>query len=368
MRIDSPIWTPITEMNNEIHESLLGNLERFRELMLDPVSTNLYYGVDNLAIGVMGENPQTHQNEINSSAIVDSLECLACAIGLERAFNQEYADHAPGYLQRESKLAKVSEETYFGYDAAFEGGFSRSEKIISLTSKMLGLEPFFENPFRGEIGCQTKFGILTTREVHAMYYAWRIQSLLQFVKKRTLLEIGPGMGRSLKLAARMGIKSTGVDLPIGLVGSALYLASTIGEDAIWLSGEKENPKAIVRLLLPQDYFSSSKKYGVILNTDSLTEMSKLVAMEYMEKIFRTGEIFLSVNHEANEFTVTELLENFPKFKKSIRSQYPLRSGYMEEICVYLAAQPTFIRTSALRRDRNLNTRSGPVPRRNLQDC
>jgi hypothetical protein len=332
MNIDSPIWTPITEMNNEIHESLLGNLERFRELMLDPVSTNLYYGVDNLAIGVVGENPETHQNEINLEVIVDSLESLASAIGLECAFNQEYADHAPGYLQRESKVEKVFEEIYFGQGAAFVEDFSRSEKVLSLTSKMLGLEPFFENPFRGEFGLHTKFGIISTREVHAIYYAWRIQSLLQFVKKRTLLEVGPGMGRTLKLAARMGIKSTGVDLPIGLVGSALYLASTIGEDEIWLSGEKKNSKATVRLLLPQDYFSSSEKYGVILNTDSLTEMSELVATEYMEKIFRTGEIFLSVNHEANQFTVTDLLGNFPKFKKSLRSQYPLRSGYIEEVC------------------------------------
>jgi hypothetical protein len=69
---------------------------------------------------------------------------------------------------------------------------------------------------------------------------------------------------------------------------------------------------------------------VVLNVDSLTEMGEKTATDYFTWMSENCETFLSINHEANHFTVRDLcLSLYPSSLRS-RNPYALRTGYVEE--------------------------------------
>src|SRR5262249_32822468 len=139
-------------------------------------------------------------------------------------------------------------------------------------------------------------------------------------------EIGAGMGRTAYYAHRFGLTDyTIVDLPHMLIGQACFLAATLGEDRVWLMGEPKVDDAI-RLLPPQS-LQPTDCFDVVLNADSMTEMNQQGAERYLSFITSRCSVFISINHEANEFTVHELFGSTPH----MRHPYPLRPGYLEEI-------------------------------------
>ena len=71
--------------------------------------------------------------------------------------------------------------------------------------------------------------------------------------------------------------------------------------------------------------ATNETYDVAFNADGLTEISLEAAQKYAAVIRRRCRALISINHEANAFTVRELFG-----KPASRYPYWLREGYVEE--------------------------------------
>ena len=70
-----------------------------------------------------------------------------------------------------------------------------------------------------------------------------------------------------------------------------------------------------------------------LNVDSMTEMAEPTARAYVDQIQARADMFLSINHEANGFTVREVAKELGQIAVS-REAYWMRHGYVEEMFMY----------------------------------
>ena len=188
----------------------------------------------------------------------------------------------------------------------------------------------FPSPFPGENGLSTSHGLVTYRAVNAIYQAHRVNQLT--LGRGCCLEIGGGVGRTAFFAKMMGVTDyTLVDLPMTIVGQALFLMATLGSDAVWLIGEPvEKQHGCIRLVPPAFVSDTSERFDLVLNVDSFTEMDQVHAKGYIEFAMSNADALLSINHEANQFTVRELASGVSSFS---RSPYWFRTGYVEELAL-----------------------------------
>jgi hypothetical protein len=301
----SVLWSNIIpSKQNDIHAAIVAGGSRYYELLAKPSLTNLYYGVDNFCADVIAA-----AKDIPPAAASDHVHglliALAESLGVEAVWNPEGGSKFP---HREPKL-KTSPNA-----------------LLAAIDSVLGAKLFFPNPFTGEVGVDTSRGTVSLRAVNALYQAARLKKVAELIGGRRCLEIGAGTGRTAYFSWQFGLRPyTIVDLPMALVGQACFLSATIGENNIWLFGE-EKPKSddVVRLAPPHWLFAGDEHFDLVLNADSLTEMSLDYAKRYIAFITNRTEFFLSINHEANEFRVCDLLPAMFRFP------YPLRTGYVEE--------------------------------------
>ena len=164
--------------------------------------------------------------------------------------------------------------------------------------------------------------------MQAIYQAHRLKGCLSVIETgQSILEIGGGMGRTAYYAHRLDmVDYTIVDLPLALVGQACFLAGALGEDAVSLHGES---RAGICLRPPQWLKDNKRRFDIALNVDSLTEMSREYAEYYLSFIRTNCRSFLSINHEANDFTTQELAPDL----FASRMPYPMRRGYVEEFAL-----------------------------------
>jgi hypothetical protein len=118
-------------------------------------------------------------------------------------------------------------------------------------------------------------------------------------------------------------------LPLTSVAQGYFLGRTLGPGAISLFKEARSSIAI---LPPSAFLNSDDRYDVVLNADSLTELNREEASAYCAAFRDRANIFLSINHEINPFTVRELYAAVAGPSVS-RSPYWMRGGYVEEIFV-----------------------------------
>ena len=145
-------------------------------------------------------------------------------------------------------------------------------------------------------------------------------------------EIGPGLGRTAYFSKLLGVtKYTLVDMPIPSLCSAYFLGCSLPNEIFVFNGESEKNEKVIKFQQPEAFLNDNELYDVILNADSLTEMGIDVARNYLKSFITKTEWFLSINHEANEFTVRELAAEFTEYKLVSRSRSWVRSGYVEEL-------------------------------------
>ncbi|MFC1971189.1 putative sugar O-methyltransferase [Chloroflexota bacterium] len=176
---------------------------------------------------------------------------------------------------------------------------------------------------------KTTRGIASYRAVQSLYQAWRIRDLLREIRNPSVVEIGAGTGRTAYYAYRLGInRYTIIDLPLTCASQAHFLSRVLGVDAIRLYGETGNGIAI---LPPQAFTRELEHFDLVVNVDSLTEMDFQIAQRYWKDIERKAPMFLSINHEFNQFTVHDLIVNSNKVCEYSSCLYWMRPGYVEEI-------------------------------------
>lgn len=175
----------------------------------------------------------------------------------------------------------------------------------------------FPHVYVRECGLVTKRGLAWGRAFHAIYQARLL--------KGKVLEIGGGLGQTAYYAYRFGaIDYTIVDLPFTALSQGYWLGRALGEDQVVLPGEPYRQHGI-KLLDPDTFFAGDDQFEVAFNCDSLTELSESIAARYAAEVRKRARRFISINHEANGFTVGQLLG-----RATTRHPYWMRDGYVEE--------------------------------------
>jgi hypothetical protein len=295
-----------SEYHADIDEALRnGPRATVEEILRNPATSDLFYGFENLCRFLL-RGQRTEDKKAPAQAL-DGLLAFSEAIGMRRHDNPEdYGLRRPVAESADAVLANL--------DAA-----------LSVTLPV-------PNPFPREYGLATSRGVVSYRVPQAMYQAWRIRELTSGIQRPKVLEIGAGLGRTALYANVFGITDyTLVDIPISAVAHGYFLGRTLGQKSVALSGESP---AAVTLRTPEEFHADTTHYDLIVNVDSLSEMDRTIAEQYMAAIRSRTSTFLSINHESNAFTVRELLGGI----RALRYPYWLRRGYVEEIAQFDTAK------------------------------
>lgn len=277
----SGIWKGIFETHQRpLHDIFMrGSIEQAAEILGNPSGNFLHYGFENTFKGSTGKCFRD----------TSFIRLLSIALGAERTPNPDQERMSIRFrigTMRRKFIEPVDE-------------------ILARIDHRIGYRIEFPNIFSGEDGFITPRGIASHRAIHAIYQA----SLL----KGRVLEIGGGLGRTAFYAIRFGITDyTIVDLPFTGISQGYFLGKTLGANQ-------------VKIISPDEFFSSTETYDVALNVDSLTEISSALAQRYATAIRNRAERFISINHESSDFAVCELFSN-----RVSRHPYWLRPGYVEE--------------------------------------
>lgn len=316
---NSNIWDNyIGGLNKPIHEALSsGNLEAATEVLRNPSKNTHFWGFDSIAAAPPGmtepherilrmHNKRAPLKALLGLWIYDALLSLADAIGARRV----------------------------SYPAPrkFDQGFEEVDDILDAIEARIGRLILFLNPYAGEEGLVSRRGIVSYRAVQSLYQAWRIRELTAEIENPRILEIGAGLGRTAGFAWQLGLKDYSIiDIPMTNAAQGYFLGSTLGAPNIHLHGEPARKG--VQIIPASELASIKGDFDLIVNIDSLTEMSRETAQEYYDFAKQRSAMLFSVNHEFNDFTVRSLYEADREIDL-LRYPYWLRNGYVEEIITF----------------------------------
>lgn len=316
----SNIWDSyISGLNKPIHEALSsGNLEAATNVLRHPKQNTHFWGFDSIATAPPGmtepherilrmHNKRAHLRSMLGLWIYDALLSLADAVG---ARNVSYP--APRKFDQE---------------------FEDVDSILDAIEERLGRFVLFLNPYVGEEGLASRRGIISYRAVQSLYQAWRIRELTAGVENPRILEVGAGLGRTAGFAWQLGLQNYAIiDIPLTNAAQGYFLGRTVGEANVKLHAE-ELARRGVHIIPAGNLELIDGDFDLIVNIDSLTEMSRETAQEYYEFAKQRSTRLFSVNHEFNPFSVRSLYEE-DRGVKLLRYPYWLRNGYVEEILTF----------------------------------
>lgn len=290
--------------NSATHETLMhGDFDAVANLLRNPASSMLFYGFDSIQAQDAPKNEEAFWVAWNHRLTYDSLLQLARAVGARRVENPE---------------------TNIDFDDAPD-----VEDLLAQLDAALGFKIDFPNLFPGELGLETSRGVANYRAAQSLYQAWRIANLVRGKVAPRVMEIGAGLGRTAYYATKMGIADyTIIDIPLTGVAQGYYLGNVLGETAVSLWGEEQS--ATIRILPPVAYETLNERFDLITNFDSLTEMARSTAEQYLQGASRLTDRFLSINHEHNAFTV-ESIYSAMSYVQVSRAPCWVRRGYVEEV-------------------------------------
>lgn len=175
-----------------------------------------------------------------------------------------------------------------------------------------------------------------------LYTAHRL-STISPGKVDSCLEIGGGVGLLAYVVVSMGIKQYCiVDLPLVNVLQGYLLLKSDLADSVQLFGEDEIISESKIKILPSTAVDAlpPKSFDLIINQDSLPELSKETMDGYLKVIQRVSKgYFLSINQEAraptglnsNQGWVHDACRGEQGMKLIYRAPYWMRKGYVEEL-------------------------------------
>jgi hypothetical protein len=302
-KFESGQWESIcTEYSKDIFKLI--RKDSIDDLLIslgNPTSNNYAYGFDNLAKDLQVFTRLETISERDMTA--DRIIALAEYVGVIRFCNPE------------------------SINFTFKKDINIEELINKIFCKIsLNKAEIFHTPFNREKGIYTKFGICSLRAPDSIY-----QSLRTLKFGKNICEIGGGIGRTGYFSILLGCeKYTYVDLPVAGLFQSYYIATAIEkfrEDDSLLA-QKLND---IEIMLPDDFMKTSQCFDIVLNVDSMTEMSEEIARGYIKRISECSKYFLSINHESNDFTVNEIVKNSNLYNLIYREKSWLRPGYIEEL-------------------------------------
>lgn len=295
---------------NEYHIKFLNftkdNKNNLKYALDNPHIFNIFYGFDN-NVKVFHDNPGFNFKFKYTVSMIDKLISLCESLGVLRLDNPEY--HKKRYRDLDI------------------------EKLIHKIEKKIKFKLKFKNPFPGEKGIKTSRGIISEREIQAIYQAHKIKEMMNFYKYKikNVLEFGGGLGRTAYYCYKFGIKNyTLVDLLVPRICQINYLSRLIDEKKI-ISKPKLSDfnKKNIKIISPEFLFSNHIKFDLVFNCDSFTEIDFKNQKKYQKYLQKNSKIFYSINHEYNRYKVGDFFKtkNLTEYSRNL---YWLKRGYVEE--------------------------------------
>jgi SAM-dependent methyltransferase len=281
-----------------------GDRSRIEEILRNPAGSDMFFGFDSTVKSLRAGGLRIEDRGAPSLAL-DALAAFAEALG--------------------ARSVELPENYYFWHVSRVG-----ADEVLDQIDKAIGFEVQIPNPFPSEYGLISSRGIVSYRMPQALYQAWRIAQLLKGIENPKVLEIGAGLGRTAFYARQFGIRDyTIVDIPVSSLAQGYFLGRTLGEQNLALFGETAADDR-VKIMPPGFFLGGAEHYDLVVNVDSLTEIGRTAADQYWSAIKGRASKFLSVNHEANEFTVAQLIGE-GKHVRTSRMPYWMRRGYVEEV-------------------------------------
>ncbi len=300
------VWFSIS---NKHHKVFLDNVRKdpakIKIILDNPSKFNLFFGFDNNC-EYLSRRPRNIDWYENDELVIDKVLNLAEFFGILRHNNPE---------RYKRKFSKPS-----------------IDDLIEKIEKKLSIKLDFKNVFPNEEGINTKRGILSNREIQAIYQAYRIKRICEKNNYKSILEIGGGLGRTAYYCYKFGVKNyTMTDLLVPRICQLNYLSRVLNEKVILNENElnSRNSKNCIKVISPEYLFRKKKNFDLVFNSDSFTEIDLQNQKKYIGFIEKNSKSFFSINHESNIETVKNLFLK-TKVKRYDRSLYWLRRGYLEE--------------------------------------
>lgn len=333
------------KINDILMDCYNNNIEKTHHSLSNPYKNNITFGFDDYFICNTFNDLQVFNNTIKNGLIN-----LCKSLGILRVFNPEGGERSDLYninIDIEDILLEL--DAYFGFNIDFPDIFEKNETynwvayvnsnkdlqdagIITEKAANDHYNKYGKNEkriYNGAMGIFTTRGVIKMRSVHSLHFISRIKEILkENIINSTILEIGGGLGRNAYYAKKMGVKKyIIIDLPSTSIMSSYYLGKTLGEENVTLYGENSNNYA--HILPPNEY--SSNKVDLVVQFDGLTEMGLINSTKYMDTFNTISPLFLSINHEANTYTVNNLYKNNNNIARIYRFPSWYRDGYVEEL-------------------------------------
>jgi hypothetical protein len=307
---EASMWTDIHARVADIHQALLDrDVRAVADAFRDPAQNHVLYGFETFYSG--SSVYEEHGRRVYVDATKDVLVRLAEALAL---IPLELPDGPWGEMWGTNIDTPVPE-------------------VVESIEKRLGVRVAIEPVQRGFTGLAADGGVITRGSLDGLHAAQRARSLVDGVGTPRIMEIGAGLGYSAYYARQLGLTDyTIVDLPFTSAVQAYFLGRVLGPDEIVLEGEVEDlsaPSPKIKLATPALMRDRDDCFQLVVNVNSLTEVGPALAVEYARHIMAIAPVFLSINHEANIFTVFHLFDDADVTIE--RSPHWLRNGYAEEI-------------------------------------
>ena len=333
------------KLSNILMDCYDNNVENTHYNLSNPYKNLITFGFDDYHIFDNFKELETFNNEIKNCMIN-----LCKSLGILRVFNPEGGERSKLYnidIDIEEILLKL--DSYFGFKLDFPDIFEKNDTYnwLSYVNNNKDLQnagitteekannhynnygKYEKRIYNGDMGIFTSRGIIKMRAVHSLYFVSRMKEILNDnIKNSTILEIGAGLGRNAYYAKKLGVKKyIIIDLPSTSIISSYYLGKTLGEENITLFSE--NTDNYVHILPPNEY--NNTKADIIVQFDGLTEMGLVNSEKYVNNFNKISPLFLSINHEANTYTVNNLYEKNNNITRIYRFSSWYRNGYVEEL-------------------------------------
>ncbi len=153
-----------------------------------------------------------------------------------------------------------------------------------------------------------------------------------------IFEIGGGYGCVARFAWLSGRTDyTIIDLPYVNAIQMLFLGATIGSENV--SGYGEVRAAVQLVPSHRKELVAGRSHALAINMDSLPEMERSEAVEYLEIASRSSRYFLSINQEAQkihgakgaQMFVSQTIAGSGLMQLLSRHKYWMEQGYTEEL-------------------------------------
>lgn len=220
----------------------------------------------------------------------------------------------------------------------------RSRQAVDHASVYSQIKEAFCSLDCAKVGCRTGVeccGDFIPSKMWQYVWPWKTTRLLLGGVPKRVLEIGGGLGGFAQLAVGLGVeRHVIIDLPSTAVMAAFLLSAKIGEDAVWLEGEKETDWRVAFFVNQDaDAIKSLAPFDIAFNMDSMPEIPTPELDRYLaliESLLKNGGYFLSINHEFGESGVPVVRRKVTEkshLKTVSRNPFPVREGYVEELWV-----------------------------------